>query len=108
MQTCLCNVDPLKPHFYIVKLGFTWVLGIHFFLISALKHRSWVLERVPTIYVLSKNKKNIPIFLLKIIIFTCTSVKYYSIMFGCIFVMKTCIYQIIFTRKKCLFLEQLT
>ena len=22
-KTCLCNVDPLKPHFYIVKLGFT-------------------------------------------------------------------------------------
>ena len=24
-KTCLCNVDPLKPHFYIVKLGFTVV-----------------------------------------------------------------------------------
>ena len=23
MQTCLCNGDPLKPHFYIVKLEFT-------------------------------------------------------------------------------------
>ena len=22
-KTCLCNFDPLKPHFYIVKLGFT-------------------------------------------------------------------------------------
>ena len=24
-KTCLCNFDPLKPHFYIVKLGFTGV-----------------------------------------------------------------------------------
>ena len=32
-RTCLYNFDPLKPHFYIVKLGFT---GVHFiFLISA-------------------------------------------------------------------------
>ena len=33
MKTCLYNVDPLKPHFYIVKLGFTGVYII--FLISA-------------------------------------------------------------------------
>ena len=32
-KTCLCNFDPLKPHFYIVKLGFTGVYII--FLISA-------------------------------------------------------------------------
>ena len=25
MLTCQCNVDPLTPHFYIVKLGFTGV-----------------------------------------------------------------------------------
>ena len=25
MKTCLNNFDPLKPHFYIVKLGFTRV-----------------------------------------------------------------------------------
>ena len=24
-KTCLYNFDPLKPHFYIVKLGFTGV-----------------------------------------------------------------------------------
>ena len=28
-KTCLYNFDPLKPHFYIVKLGFTG--GIHYF-----------------------------------------------------------------------------
>ena len=39
-KTCLDNFDPLKPHFYIVKLGFT---GVHIiFLIFAPKHRLWV------------------------------------------------------------------
>ena len=34
-KTCLYNFDPLKPHFYIVKLGFT---GIYInFSISAQK-----------------------------------------------------------------------
>ena len=33
--------DPLKPHFHIVKLGFTGVYII--FLIPAHKHRLWVL-----------------------------------------------------------------
>ena len=37
------NIDPLKPHFYIVKLGFTGVYII--FRISAQKHRLWVLVR---------------------------------------------------------------
>ena len=32
-KTCLYNIDPLKPHFYIVKLGFTGEYII--FLISA-------------------------------------------------------------------------
>ena len=43
-KTHLYNFDPLKPHFYIVKLGFTGVYII--FLISAQKHRLWYsLER---------------------------------------------------------------
>ena len=42
-KTCLYNFDPLKPHSYIVKLGFTGVYII--FLISAQKHRLWVLLR---------------------------------------------------------------
>ena len=42
-KTCLYNFDPLKPHFYIVKLGFTGVYII--FLISAQKRRLWVLVR---------------------------------------------------------------
>ena len=43
MKTYLYNFDPLKPHFYIVKLGFPGVYII--FLISAQKHRLWVLVR---------------------------------------------------------------
>ena len=39
-KTYLYYIDPLKPHFYIVKLGFTEVYII--FLISAQKHRLWV------------------------------------------------------------------
>ena len=42
-KTYLYNFDPLKPHFYIVKLGFTGVYII--FLISSQKHRLWVLIR---------------------------------------------------------------
>ena len=38
-KTRLYNIDPLKPHFYIVKLGFTGVYII--FLISAQKHGLW-------------------------------------------------------------------
>ena len=64
-KICLYNFDPLKPHFYIVT-------GVYIiFLISAQKHRLWVLfstawsrqfYQVPTIYVLSRNMKNIRIF----------------------------------------------
>ena len=46
-KTCLYNFDPLKPHFYIVKLGFTRVYII--FLISAQKHRLWVLVRTASL-----------------------------------------------------------
>ena len=42
-KTCLYNFDPLKPHFYIVKLGFTGVYII--FLISAQKRILCVLVR---------------------------------------------------------------
>ena len=35
-KTRLYNFDPLKPHFYIVKLGFT---GVYIFFLTLLKHR---------------------------------------------------------------------
>ena len=42
-KTCPCNVYPLKPHFYIEKLGYAGVY--QFFFIFAPKHRLWVLVR---------------------------------------------------------------
>ena len=42
MITCPCDLYPLAPHFYIVKLGFT---GVYIFLFFALKHRLRVLVR---------------------------------------------------------------
>ena len=33
-KTCLYNFDALKPHFYIVKLGFTGVYIIFYFLLK--------------------------------------------------------------------------
>ena len=39
----LYNSDPLKPHFYIVKLGLTGIYII--FVISVQKHRLWLLVR---------------------------------------------------------------
>ena len=68
-KTLLYNFDPFKPHFYIEKPGFTGVYIILF--IPAQKHRLWVpvrttlprrFHRVPTIYVLSRNMKNIRVF----------------------------------------------
>ena len=47
MKTCLYNFDPLKPHFYTVKLGFTGVYII--FLILLKKHRLWVLIRTASL-----------------------------------------------------------
>ena len=61
--------------------------------------------RVPTIYVLSKNKKNITIFHLKISIFT--AVKNCSILHGRVFVICTCSLYTIFqfeTKGRGLFL----
>ena len=46
-KTCLYNNDPLKPNFYPVKLGFIGVYII--FLISAQKHRLWVLLRTASL-----------------------------------------------------------
>ena len=46
-KTYLYNFDTHKPHFYIVKLGFTGVCII--FLISAHKHRLWVLVRAASV-----------------------------------------------------------
>ena len=54
-KTYLYNFDPLKPHFYIVKLGFTGVYII--FLISAQKHRLWALMSTHNLYFEQKHEK---------------------------------------------------
>ena len=46
-KTRLYNFDPHKPYFYFVKLGFTGVYII--FLISAQKHRLWLLVRTASL-----------------------------------------------------------
>ena len=65
-KTCLYNFDTLKPHFYIIKLGFVGVYII--FLISALNidcgysleppHRGGSNEYAQSMF-LSRNMKNI-------------------------------------------------
>ena len=42
-KSCPCNIYPLKPHFYIAKLGYAW--GMPIFLIIAPKYRLWALVR---------------------------------------------------------------
>ena len=59
MKTCLYNFDPLKRHFYIIKLG---LIGVYIFFISAQNiDYGYSLESpnytVPTIYVFSRNMK---------------------------------------------------
>ena len=45
MKTYLYNFDPLKPHLYIVKLGFTGVYNIFFFLLKNIDY-GYSLERL--------------------------------------------------------------
>ena len=75
-KTCLYKFDPLKPHIYIVKLGFTGVYII--FLISAQNiNCGYSLEpprrggcnEYPQSMCLSRSRENIRIFYLKIFIF---------------------------------------
>ena len=68
----------LEPHFYIEKLGFA---GVYLFFLFLLQN----IDCVPTIYVLSKNKKNIEIFLMKFSIFI--GEKNLFILHGQVFVM---------------------
>ena len=45
-KTCQCNLYPIKPHFYIEKLGFVGVYQIVFF---DPKHTLWVLVRTASL-----------------------------------------------------------
>ena len=75
-KTHLYNFDPLKPHFYIVKLGFPGVYII--FLISAQNidcgyslepPRQGGSNEYPQSMFFSRNKKNIRIFIWKLSVF---------------------------------------
>ena len=60
--------------------------GYTYFLIFAPKHRLLVLIHVPTIYVLSKTKKNINNFLLKFLVFTAEKISVYCMdKYSCLF-----------------------
>ena len=70
-KTRLYNFDSLKPHFYTVRLGFTGVYIIFFFLLenidcgTRLNRLAEAVLTSTTIYVLSRNmKKNISFFFL--------------------------------------------
>ena len=80
-KTRPCDVYLLERHFYIAKLGYAGVYLFFLFLLQ--KHRLWV----PTIYVLSINKKNIKICELKI--FNFLSTKNLCLLHGQVFVMLT-------------------
>ena len=69
-KTRPCNEYPVKPHFYIAKLGYAGVYIDFLFLVRNIDC-GYLLEggsfkSVLTIYVLSKNKKIIKIFQLYI------------------------------------------
>ena len=66
-KTCPYNIYPNEPHVYIGKLGFA---GVYLFFLFLLQNIDCGYPQLPTIYVLSKNKKNIQIFQLNIFNFS--------------------------------------
>ena len=91
-KTCPCNEYPLKPHFYIVKLGFA---GVYLFFLFLLQNidcgysleppRRGGSNEYPQSMFCSKNKKNIKFFQLNFFIFY--NFKYLFILHGHVFVM---------------------
>ena len=83
-KTCPCY---LEPHFYIEKLGYAGVDLFFLFLLQNIDcgYSMRRFYRVPTIYVLSINKKNTKIFPLKFSIFTAE--KILCVLHGQVFVM---------------------
>ena len=76
-KSYLYNFDPLKPHFYIVKLGLAGVYII--FLISAKKNIDCGYSLEPPRLVLSRNMKNIRVFIWKVFIIWWKNFQYISI-----------------------------
>ena len=82
MITSPCNVYPLTPHFYIVKLGFTGV-----YIISYFCSKTYIVGTLTCTnnYVLSKNMKIVKKIEMKNV--TVTAVKNRCILHGRVFVM---------------------
>ena len=79
-KTHLYNFYLLKPHFYVVKLGFTGVYIIFLILLKKNIDCVYSLEpprRVPTFYVLNINMKNIRIFLSECVPFLVVKISIY-------------------------------
>ena len=83
MLTCPCNVDPLTPHFHIVKLGCTGVYIFSYFCSET--YIEAVLTCTHNLCFEQKKRKNITNFHLKIMSFT--AVKISSILYRRVFVM---------------------
>ena len=74
-KTYLYNFDPLKPHFYVLKLGFTGYTLFFSFLLKdidcgySLEPPRRAVLTSTTIYVLSRQMKNIRVFIWKFPVF---------------------------------------
>ena len=53
-KTCLYNFDPLKPHFYIVKLGFT---GVYIIFLNSAQNIDCVYSRTHNLCFVQKYEK---------------------------------------------------
>ena len=90
-KTCLYNFDPLKPHFYMVKLGLTGVYII--FIISTQKNIDCGYSIEPPTMFCKDKWKNIRVFYLKI--FSFLRWKFLCIWIGVFFYKMACIRLII-------------
>ena len=89
-ETCLYNVDPLKPQFYIVKLGFT---GVYIIVISAQNADCGYLLELP--HWGSSNKYSQSAFwakIWKISKFLTENFHFLVVKFSVYFITKTCLY----------------
>ena len=64
-KTCLYNFDPLKPHFYTVKLGLQGYILFFLFLLKNIDCGYSLEPPPPIIYDLSRNMKTIRTFIWK-------------------------------------------
>ena len=78
MLTSLCYLNCLKPHFHKVKLGFTGYTLLSFDIHAQNTYCGYFLI-LPHCLCFAQNKKNPPVFHLKIVIFTSLKIPYLNI-----------------------------